>query len=118
MKIENCHPKIEDRIDLRLCPLASEQILSMSIQHLNCKTKSMKYILHKMIFILGPLLTVVDFTGPQVQTSDDDRLNLEMNISREGSEALEGLFNSGKKIKIWQEDDILLFCDSDSKLNV
>ena len=21
MKIENCHPKIEDRIDLRLCPL-------------------------------------------------------------------------------------------------
>ena len=20
MKIENCHPKIEDRIDLRLCP--------------------------------------------------------------------------------------------------
>ena len=36
MKIENCHPKIEDRIDLRLCPQEqdvwpSEQIILKSL---------------------------------------------------------------------------------------
>ena len=43
MKIENCHPKIEDRIDLRLCPLWGPAFVSkfsfMMIMNVKLRTK-------------------------------------------------------------------------------
>ena len=59
MKIENCHPKIEDRIDLRLFPLqvlvplyCKVQVLALSLRLANASIKQMTKV---VMFKLGSL---------------------------------------------------------------
>ena len=64
MKIENCHPKIEDRIDLRLCPLVSSDLKQFGAKcHLAVKVFTIVAPLAKLSWKLqrcikiGPLTT-------------------------------------------------------------
>ena len=60
MKIENCHPKIEDRIDLRPCPQVQFSTISRFEATINCGDRHSSTVLYLYIYDAQYILCCLD----------------------------------------------------------